>query len=113
MIQEPAGLGPRQEILDEALELIARATRDGKALSVGLLGNAAEVLPEMLRRGVRPDAVTDQTSAHDPLFYLPVGVPFEEWQDYFFWSVPEGNLKDILPNLGRFDSAVHNLGFMG
>ena len=47
--------------------------REGKAISVGLLGNAAEVLPELLRRGVRPDAVTDQTSAHDPVQRLPAG----------------------------------------
>ena len=68
------------ESLDEALELVARATRDGKPVSVGLLGNAAEVLPEMLRRGVRPDAVTDQTSAHDPVNgYLPAGWTVEQW----------------------------------
>jgi urocanate hydratase len=69
------------ESLDEALELIARATRERKALSVGLLGNAAEVLPELLRRGVRPDAVTDQTSAHDPVNgYLPAGWTLGEWE---------------------------------
>jgi urocanate hydratase len=68
------------ESLDEALELIARAGRAGNAVSVGLLGNAAEVLPEMLRRGVRPDAVTDQTSAHDPINgYLPAGWTVEQW----------------------------------
>jgi len=68
------------ESLDEALELIARAGREGTAISVGLLGNAAEVLPEMLRRGVRPDAVTDQTSAHDPINgYLPAGWTVEQW----------------------------------
>ena len=70
----------RAETLDEALEAIARATRKGKAVSVGLLGNAAEVLPELLRRGVRPDAVTDQTSAHDPVNgYLPEGWTLEQW----------------------------------
>ena len=59
--------------LDEALAHDrARLRRDGKPVSVGLLGNAAEVLPELVRRGVRPDLVTDQTSAHDPLNgYLP------------------------------------------
>ncbi|MDH5176350.1 MAG: urocanate hydratase, partial [Gammaproteobacteria bacterium] len=68
------------ETLDEALELIARAGRDGKTVSVGLLGNAAEVLPELLRRGVKPDAVTDQTSAHDPINgYLPLGWTVEQW----------------------------------
>ncbi len=67
--------------LDDALERIGRACREGRALSVGLLGNAAEVLPELLRRGVRPDAVTDQTSAHDPVHgYLPKGWPLADWQ---------------------------------
>src|SRR5438552_8235016 len=54
--------------------MIERSCREKKPLSVGVLGNAAEVFPELLRRGVRPDAVTDQTSAHDPLNgYLPAG----------------------------------------
>jgi urocanate hydratase len=66
--------------LDQALELIERARRSGKPQSVGLLGNASEVLPELLRRGVRPDAVTDQTSAHDPVNgYLPAGWSVEKW----------------------------------
>jgi len=65
--------------LDEALEIITDATTRGEALSVGLLGNAAEVFPELVRRGVRPDAVTDQTSAHDPLNgYLPAGWSLEK-----------------------------------
>ena len=60
--------------LDHALSLMEDARKTKKAISVGLLGNAAEVFPELLRRGVRPDAVTDQTSAHDPLNgYLPAG----------------------------------------
>jgi urocanate hydratase len=68
------------ESLDDALERITRATRRGEALSVGLLGNAAEIVPELLRRGVRPDAVTDQTSAHDPVNgYLPAGWSLTEW----------------------------------
>ncbi|WP_158805088.1 MULTISPECIES: urocanate hydratase [unclassified Acidisoma] len=68
--------------LDEALEIIARAKADGKPVSVGLLGNAAEVFPELMRRGVRPDAVTDQTSAHDPLNgYLPAGWSVAEWEE--------------------------------
>jgi urocanate hydratase len=66
--------------LDEALEALERARRDGRAVSVGLLGNACEVLPELLRRGVRPDAVTDQTSAHDPVNgYLPGGWSLQQW----------------------------------
>ena len=60
--------------LDEALAIIAQAGRERKPVSVGLLGNAAEIFPELVRRGVRPDAVTDQTSAHDPINgYLPKG----------------------------------------
>jgi len=67
--------------LDEALELIARTTRDRKPLSVGLLGNAAEILPELVARGVKPDAVTDQTSAHDPVNgYLPKGWTLAQWE---------------------------------
>ena len=73
-------LDARAESLDEALAIIGRATRERRAVSVGLLGNAAEVLPELLRRGVRPDAVTDQTSAHDPVNgYLPEGWTLEQW----------------------------------
>ena len=67
--------------LDEALALIESATSEGKALSVALRGNAADVLPELVRRGVRPDAVTDQTSAHDPVNgYLPSGWTVEQWE---------------------------------
>ncbi|MGH6926147.1 MAG: urocanate hydratase [Propylenella sp.] len=66
--------------LDEALQMIERACRERKPLSVGVLGNAAEVFPELVRRGVRPDAVTDQTSAHDPVNgYLPKGWTLAEW----------------------------------
>lgn len=68
--------------LDEALEMIARWTAAGEAKSVGLVGNAAELLPEMLKRGVRPDMLTDQTSAHDPINgYLPAGWSVAEWRD--------------------------------
>ncbi len=66
--------------LDDALGRIARYTAAGEARSIALLGNAAEVLPELVRRGVRPDAVTDQTSAHDPVHgYLPMGWSVEQW----------------------------------
>ena len=68
--------------LDDALTIIAKATAEKKALSVALCGNAAEILPELLRRGVRPDAVTDQTSAHDPVNgYLPIGWTVEQWEE--------------------------------
>src|SRR5271155_3151469 len=66
--------------LDEALEIIAQSCRDKKPVSVGLLGNAAEIYPELARRGIRPDVVTDQTSAHDPVNgYLPRGWTVADW----------------------------------
>jgi urocanate hydratase len=68
--------------LDEALAIIEKSCVDKQPVSVGLLGNAAEILPELVRRGIRPDAVTDQTSAHDPLNgYLPIGWTLSEWED--------------------------------
>ena len=67
------------ESLDEALTWVEKAKSSGEALSIGLLGNCADVLPEMLRRGVQPDIVTDQTSAHDELNgYVPHGISFED-----------------------------------
>jgi urocanate hydratase len=67
--------------LDEALALIARWTAAGEARSVALIGNAADVFPELVRRGVKPDIVTDQTSAHDPIHgYLPRGWSVAEWR---------------------------------
>jgi urocanate hydratase len=75
-------LDEKTDSLDEALEMIARWTKTGEAKSVGLLGNAADVFPEMYRRGVRPDIVTDQTSAHDPVNgYLPQGWSLAEWRE--------------------------------
>ncbi|HZX80788.1 MAG TPA: urocanate hydratase [Lysobacter sp.] len=68
--------------IDDALARIETYTKAGQAKSIALLGNAAEVLPELVRRGVRPDAVTDQTSAHDPVHgYLPIGWTVEQWLD--------------------------------
>ncbi len=68
--------------LDEALTIIERACAEKRAVSVGVVGNAAEMLPEMVRRGVRPDLVTDQTSAHDPINgYLPAGWTVMEWDE--------------------------------
>jgi urocanate hydratase len=68
--------------LDDALARIQKYCAEGKAVSVALLGNAAEILPELVRRGIRPDAVTDQTSAHDPLHgYLPAGWTWEQYID--------------------------------
>ncbi|WP_298126748.1 urocanate hydratase [Brevundimonas sp.] len=69
------------ESLDAALDLIATASRDKTPISIGLLGNAAEILPELLARGVRPDFVTDQTSAHDLVNgYLPAGWTVAQWE---------------------------------
>ncbi|MDH4108320.1 MAG: urocanate hydratase [Gammaproteobacteria bacterium] len=68
--------------LDEALNMLDESLENRRPMSVGLLGNAGELLPELLRRGVRPDAVTDQTSAHDPANgYLPIGWTVEEWYE--------------------------------
>src|SRR3954447_25903234 len=67
--------------LDVAVSQCLQAKSDGRALSVGVVGNCAEVFPELLRRGVEIDIVTDQTSAHDPLSYLPEGVSLDEWAD--------------------------------
>lgn len=68
--------------LDEAMAMLAESQKAGKPVSIGLLGNAAEILPEVLRRGIKPDAVTDQTSAHDPVNgYLPIGWTVEEWEE--------------------------------
>jgi urocanate hydratase len=72
-------LDRRAETIDEALEIIRNAT---EPTSVGLLGNAAEILPEMLKRGIKPDALTDQTSAHDPANgYCPAGWSVAKWQE--------------------------------
>lgn len=73
-------LDARADDLDDALALIDRAVTDRQAVSVGVLGNAADILPELVTRGIKPNAVTDQTSAHDPANgYLPAGWTVEEW----------------------------------
>jgi urocanate hydratase len=75
-------LDRRADTLDEALTMLDEAVRAKQAISIGLLGNAAEVLPELLRRGLRPDMVTDQTSAHDPVNgYLPAGWTMAQWHE--------------------------------
>ncbi|WP_433664447.1 urocanate hydratase [Nocardia sp. CA-128927] len=68
--------------LDDAVMRVTNARRQRKALSVGLIGNAAEVLPQLLALGLDPEIVTDQTSAHDPLAYLPRGIAVEDWAEY-------------------------------
>ncbi len=68
--------------LDDAIARVRAAKADRRALSVGVVGNAATVFPELLRRGVEIDIVTDQTSAHDPLSYLPEGIDLGDWHDF-------------------------------
>jgi urocanate hydratase len=73
-------LDVRADSAPHALELATAARQERRALSIGVLGNAAELVPALLAGGAPIDIVTDQTSAHDPLYYLPAGVPFAEWQ---------------------------------
>jgi urocanate hydratase len=88
--------------LDEALVMLETATRTGKPISVGLLGNAAEVLPAMVARNIRPAAVTDQTSAHDPLNgYLPAGWSLERAE-----SLRQTNPREVT-RAARQSIAVH------
>ena len=103
--------------LDEALEMIARATREKEAISVGLLGNAAEVLPELVRRaragGMKPDIVTDQTSAHDPLNgYLPLGWEVERWQQARL-SQPREVIKAARASMAQHVQAMLDFYHMG
>jgi urocanate hydratase len=78
---ETGYLDKNTDSLDDALEMIERATAKGETVSVGLLGNTAEILPELVARGVKPDLVTDQTAAHDPLYgYLPAGWTLDQWE---------------------------------
>ncbi|TQJ18631.1 urocanate hydratase [Kribbella jejuensis] len=72
-------LDVRASSVDEALQLAEEAKKARKPLSIGVLGNAATIVPDLLKRGAPIDVVTDQTSAHDPLMYLPIGVEFEDW----------------------------------
>ena len=75
-------LDEKAETLDEALDMINSWINDGKTKSVGLVGNAAEIFPELVKRGIRPDIVTDQTSAHDPTNgYLPLGWSISKWRE--------------------------------
>jgi urocanate hydratase len=93
--------------LDDAISRVTAATKDKRALSVGVVGNAAEVLPELLRRGVEVDIVTDQTSAHDPLAYLPKGVSVDDWHDY------AANKPDEFTDRARESMAEHVEGMLG
>ena len=75
-------LDAKADSLDQGLAMVEASCREGRPLSVGIVGNAAEVFPELVRRGVRPDVVTDQTSAHDPVNgYVPAGWSLPEWEE--------------------------------
>ncbi len=74
--------GVGEQALDDAVARVLAAKAERRPLSVGVVGNAARVLPELLRRGVEVDIVTDQTSAHDPLSYLPEDIDLADWHDY-------------------------------
>jgi len=88
--------------LDHALTILDDAKNGGKAISVALLANAADIYPELVRRGVRPDAVTDQTSAHDPAHgYLPQGWTVEQWQE------EQKRDPDAVARAARESIAVH------
>ncbi len=94
------------EDLDEALRLCEEARSHGRALSVGLVGNCAEVLPELVRRGVHVDAVTDQTSAHDPLNgYIPAGLSLEEAAELRRRD-PQGYIARSLASIARHVEAM-------
>ena len=73
-------LDVQADSLEHAVQLAVEARDARKPLSIGVLGNAAEMVPALLAQDAPIDIVTDQTSAHDPLYYLPIGVPFEEWE---------------------------------
>ncbi len=92
--------------LDEALRLVEKYTKERKAISIGLIGNTADVLPELLRRGIIPDVVTDQTSAHDPLNgYYPSGYSKAE-SDKLRSENPEKYLEETYKSIGKHVSAM-------
>ncbi len=92
----------RAETIEAALEMVENAHKQGRAISVGVKGNAAEILPEMIEKGIRPDAVTDQTSAHDPVNgYLPIGWTVEEW-----FAKRESNPQEVA-EAAKKSMAVH------
>jgi urocanate hydratase len=95
--------------LDDAIARCAAARAARRALSVGLAGNCATVLPELLRRGVEVDIVTDQTSAHDPLSYLPEGIDAGDWHDYAD-KKPEEFTERAQASMARHVEAM--VGFM-
>ncbi len=92
--------------LDKAIDMIKEAVKKGEAISVGLLGNAAEVHPELVRRGIIPDIVTDQTAAHDPLNgYIPKGLSVEEAEELRKKN-PDDYLKRVYESVAEHISAI-------
>lgn len=98
-------LDVQADSLEHALELAVKARDERTPLSIGVLGNAAEIFPKLLEMNAPIDIVTDQTSAHDPLSYLPVGVPFEEWHDASERD-PEGFTKDAQASMAAHVRAM-------
>ncbi|KWX00422.1 urocanate hydratase [Carbonactinospora thermoautotrophica] len=95
--------------VEEALRLAVEARDERRPLSIGVLGNAAEIVPRLLAMDAPIDIVTDQTSAHDPLKYLPVGVAFEDWADYAA-SKPEEFTRRARESMARHVEAM--VGFL-
>ena len=103
----------KADSLDAAMTMINEACAAGKAISVGLLGNAAELLPQMIEKGIRPDAVTDQTSAHDPLNgYLPAGWTLQQAEETRK-SAPEKIIAAAKESMGVHVRAMLNFQKMG
>jgi urocanate hydratase len=99
--------------LDEALRILKNAVRKREATSVGLVGNCAEIIPEMAKRGVVPDLLTDQTSAHDPMFgYVPIGVNAEEAADVRKRD-PKGYEKRSLESIAKHVQGMLDLQKLG
>lgn len=106
-------LDEQADDLDDALARIERYTTEGKAVSIGLCANAADVLPELVKRGVKPDMVTDQTSAHDPLHgYLPAGWTWEEYVARGK-SEPQGTVKAAKQSMAVHVQAMLDFQKMG
>ena len=91
--------------IEQAVELAVKARDEKRPLSIGVLGNAAELLPQLLEMDAPIDVVTDQTSAHDPLSYLPAGVPFADWHDAAHGD-PEGFTKDAQASMAAHVRAM-------
>ncbi|NGN94799.1 urocanate hydratase [Nocardioides sp. KC13] len=98
-------LDVQADSLEHALELAVQARDERRGLSIGLLGNAAEIFPRLLEMNAPIDVVTDQTSAHDPLSYLPAGVPFEEWHQRAE-ADPAGFTKDAQASMAAHVRAM-------